>query len=252
MSKTIRKAASTAIDPLNVDEALAAWDEDKREAQEAVNRAAFAKQVGAVPWSGFNTFATPKAPSVSKEEKEAAFNKWWGAPSQPVVTNVPAEFPPENPAEKSEPAVVSETPPAAARQPSPAEAVEVAIREARRVSGSARRPSRELNYRCRGYKTNDALANCNRINDKVRSTLAIINGLMSDKGFCYSSDEQLAIWMHMSARGAKNLLDKLCKQGFIIHIGWSGSNIKRVVRPDLSNNPKRTGKLIDEYTERTL
>jgi hypothetical protein len=282
MQETIRKAgvhpqkdlplhpwemdtASTPIQPLNVDEALAAWDEDKWETQEASNRAALAKEIGAVPWSGFNTFATPKTPPVSKVEREAALKKWLDEPLQQLATNVPAEHRPENPAEKSEPAVLSKTTPAAApvfnqrsnsevsqreTPPTPAEVVEEAIREASTVSGSRRRPSRELNYRCRGYKTNDALANCNGINDKVRSTLAIINGLMSDKGFCYSSDEQLGIWMHMSARGAKNLLDKLCKQGFIIHIGWSGSNIKRVVRPDLSNNPERTNKLIEDTTVR--
>jgi hypothetical protein len=68
-----------------------------------------------------------------------------------------------------------------------------AVRMATGTKGTRRKQSRELNYVCKGYKTNDALANCRDINDKVRATLAIINGLMSDKGFCYSSDEQLAI-----------------------------------------------------------
>jgi hypothetical protein len=208
------------------------------------------KEIKAVPWSGFATSTKPKAPPVLKEEREAAFNKWWGAPSQPLVTDAPTESRSENKPEESQPEVLPKAAPGAV-QPTPAEVVEEAIREARTVSGSRRRSSRELNYRSKGYKTNDALANCNGINDKVRSTLAIINGLMSDKGFCYSSDEQLAIWMHMSAREAKNLLDKLCKQGFIIHIGCSGSNIKKVVRSDLSNNPERTKKLIEEYTERS-
>ena len=129
----------------------------------------------------------------------------------------------------------------------PAEMIAEAVQNATGAKSSSRKQTRQLNYRCKGYKTNDALANCRDINDKVRATLAVINGLMSDKGFCYSSDEQLAIWMHMSDRGAKNLLNALARKGFIIHLGYSGSNIKRVVRPDLANNPARTKALIDEF-----
>jgi hypothetical protein len=137
------------------------------------------------------------------------------------------------------------TPEEASGKTNPAEMIAEA---AAGVRGTRRKKhSRELNYRCKGYKTNDALANCHDINDKVRATLAIINGLMSDKGFCYCSDEQLAIWMHMSVRGAKNLLNKLVRKGFIIQIGFSGSNIKRVVRPDLANNSVRTQSLIDDF-----
>jgi hypothetical protein len=85
MQKTTREDASAAID-----EALSAWDEDKWEAQEAVNRAAFAKEVGAVPWSGFNTPAPPKVATVSKERKEAALKRWLDAPLEPLATNVSA------------------------------------------------------------------------------------------------------------------------------------------------------------------
>lgn len=139
------------------------------------------------------------------------------------------------------------TPEEASGTTDPAEMIAEAVQNATGAKSSSRKQTRQLNYRCKGYKTNDALANCRDINDKVRATLAVINGLMSDKGFCYSSDEQLAIWMHMSDRGAKNLLNALARKGFIIHLGYSGSNIKRVVRPDLANNPARTKALIDEF-----
>ncbi len=136
----------------------------------------------------------------------------------------------------------NESPPKAPTGRTAAEVVEEAVRAA-----SSHRSGRKLTYECKGYKINYALANCKELTDKVRCTLAIINGLMSNLGFCFGSLEQLSIYMHMSARGAKNLLDKLWKRGLIIHIGYSGDNIKRVVRPDLSNNPTRTQKLIDEY-----
>ncbi len=71
----------------------------------------------------------------------------------------------------------------------PAEMIAEAIRAAAGTKAIRRKHTRELNYVCKGYQTNDALANCHHINDKVRATLAIINGLMSDKGFCYCSDE---------------------------------------------------------------
>jgi hypothetical protein len=129
--------------------------------------------------------------------------------------------------------------------PTNAEFVEEAARAASQTDRRSNR--RRLTERCRGYKVNDALANCREISDKVRCTLAIINGLMSNLGYCYGSIEQLAVFMHMSVRGAHHLLDRLCKLGFIVHIGVSGRNIKRVVRPDLSNNPQRTQRFIDEY-----
>ena len=148
--ETIRKAASTAIQPLDVEEALNAWDEDKWEAREASNRAAFAKEVGAVPWSGFATSAQPKVTTVSKEQREAALKRWLDAPLQPPATNVPAAPEPENRPEESAPAVLSKITPTEAPN-NPAEAVEEAIRTAS--------SQRELRQDCPSFWTNKALAN---------------------------------------------------------------------------------------------
>jgi hypothetical protein len=239
MDETIHQG----INCQETDEA-SAWDE--WETQEAINKAAIAKEHGFKPWAGFGPAAKSKTPPLSRAEQEESkarqqegLQRWLneGLPEGVSVATTPEEVPEQRP---------GNNPPVQAAGPQTAAE---AVQEAVDTASSRPRYSRELNYRCRGYKTNDALANCNDINDKVRSTLAIINGLMSDKGFCYASDEQLAIWMHMSARGAKNLLNKLCRDGFIIHIGMSGENIKRVVRPDLSNNLSRTQGIV--YTNRS-